>query len=88
MYLYILRIYKTIVIEDKVMNEREGWGIMNKINYKKIKNFWFGIRTESLIVSEMALNILLLFGTMCVWEVVFSAQTITKIKVLFSSEKH
>lgn len=35
LYLYILRIHKTIIIEDKVMNEREGWGIMNKINYKK-----------------------------------------------------
>lgn len=66
---------------------KEGWRIVIKINYKKLfKNFWFGTRTESLMVSEMALNILLLFETTCVCEVVFLAQL--QIKVSVVSEKH
>ena len=52
-------------------------------NYEKLLNeIWVRIGMEFPTVSEMALNILLPFGTMCLCEVGFSAQTITKIRII------
>lgn len=66
------------------MNKRRARQEIVKINYEKLLNkIWVGIGIEFPTVSEMALNILPPFGTMCLCEMVgvLSANSY-KIKII------